>query len=66
MASIVMKFNAKTGEVKVEAEGFKGSSCAEATRFLRETLGECRDFRQKAEWFEENLEMGNLNTNYCG
>ena len=56
-----------TGEVRVEAQGFHGTTCAEKTRFLRDALGNCTDFREKAEWFEENLELtGTLNTNYCG
>ena len=67
MKTITLKFDKATGEVKVEANGFVGSSCADATRFLKEALGECKDFTQKAEWFETNIELtGDLNTNYCG
>lgn len=67
MKTIEMKFNLKTGETRIEAQGFKGSSCADATKFLRDTLGEMTDFQQKAEWFETNLELnGAFNTNYCG
>ena len=28
-----------TGEITIEAEGYTGSSCEEATRFLEEALG---------------------------
>jgi hypothetical protein len=66
MRSIEMKFDKKTGEVIIEALGFKGASCAEATAFLK-SLGSTTAFNQKAEWFEENLEsVGSCNTNYCG
>lgn len=67
MKKILMKFNLKTGQAKVEAEGFKGTSCADATKFLKDTLGEVTDFKQKAEWFETNLELsGELNSDLCG
>jgi len=67
MAEIILKFSLATGEAKVEARGFAGSSCAEATRFLRDTLGQCTDYRVKAEWYEENLEnAGCLVSNLCG
>ena len=62
-----MKFNLKTGQAKVEAEGFKGTSCTEATNFLKEALGEVTDFKTKSEWYETNLEMnGELNSDLCG
>lgn len=67
MPSINLKFNIKTGETRVEAQGFTGSSCQEATKFLADTLGQCTEFQQKAEWFQDNLESsGSLNTNFCG
>jgi hypothetical protein len=67
MPSIELKFNIKTGETRVEAQGFSGSSCEQATKFLRDSLGSCTDFQQKAEWFQSNLELsGSLNTNFCG
>ncbi len=63
---IVLKFNKETGEVEIEALGFKGKSCAEATAFLK-SLGATTEFKQKAEWFETNLEeCGSFNTNFCG
>lgn len=67
MKTIELKFNTKTGETRIEAQGFHGSSCSDATKFLRDTLGECTDFQKKAEWFETNIELnGNINSNYCG
>lgn len=67
MQEIVIKFSLATGEAKVEAHGFKGSSCAKATEFLKETLGECKDFQRKAEWYETNLaNTGEVVSNLCG
>ena len=67
MKEIILKFSLQTGEAKIEAKGFKGSSCQDATRFLQNTLGQVSDFQRKAEWFEENLERtGQFNTNLCG
>jgi hypothetical protein len=67
MPKINLKFDIKTGETKIEAQGFHGPACADATKFLRDTLGTCEDFKQKAEWYETNLELsGNINSNYCG
>jgi hypothetical protein len=67
MKKILMKFNLKTGQAKIEAEGFKGTSCSEATQFLKDTLGEVTDFSQKAEWYETNLELsGSIDSDLCG
>jgi len=67
MKEIILKFDIKTGETKIEAVGFKGSSCQEATKFLKDTLGQITDFQKKSEWYEENLEVaGCLNSNLCG
>jgi len=64
---IFLKFSIQTGECKVEAKGFKGSSCQDATKFLRDTLGQVSDFQKKSEWFEKNLEhTGQIHTNLCG
>jgi hypothetical protein len=66
MRTIEMKFNKKTGEVIIEAFGFKGQSCKEATDFLK-SLGTTTDFQQKAEWYEANLKaVGECNSNFCG
>lgn len=64
---IVLKFDLETGECVIEAKGFKGSSCAEATKFLKDTLGQCTDFQRKAEWFEKNVKtFGRVYSNLCG
>ncbi|MDD5713111.1 MAG: DUF2997 domain-containing protein [Smithellaceae bacterium] len=67
MKEIKMTFDPQSGECRVEAFGYKGSSCAEATRFLKDALGQCTDFRRKAEWYETSLEIsGQINSNLCG
>ena len=65
---IKLVFDIETGETQVEAQGFKGSSCKDATKFL-ESLGNKTDFQRKREWFETNLAStmtGTLMTNLCG
>lgn len=42
------------GEVKLEAHGFKGKSCKEATEFLEKALGGKQDTKVKAEWYVRN------------
>ncbi|PMB27527.1 DUF2997 domain-containing protein [Fischerella thermalis] len=37
--SILIHFDKTTGEVKIEAEGFEGLSCLEATQPFEEALG---------------------------
>lgn len=37
--AILIHFNETTGEVKIEAEGFEGLSCLEATQPFEEALG---------------------------
>ena len=67
MAEIILKFSIATGEASVEARGFTGNSCREATRFLADTLGQCEDYRAKAEWYEENIgRHGAVVSNLCG
>jgi hypothetical protein len=66
MPEIIVKFSLISGEAKVEAQGFKGSSCADATKFLKDTLGESSDFQRKASWYETNLQHGEIHTNLCG
>jgi hypothetical protein len=67
MKEIILKFDLKTGQAKIEAQGFKGSTCTEATRFLKEALGNVTDYRNKAEYFETSLEVtGTVRTDLCG
>jgi len=42
------------GEVKIEAHGYKGKSCEEATKFLEDALGDKADVKKKAEWYIKN------------
>lgn len=44
------------GEIKIEAFGYRGSSCKEATEFLEKALGSEIDTVQKAEWELRNSE----------
>lgn len=44
------------GEIEVEAVGYKGKGCKEATKFLEDALGTEKDTKQKAEWFLQNAE----------
>ncbi|MCC5640991.1 DUF2997 domain-containing protein [Nostoc sp. CHAB 5844] len=37
--SVLIHFDSATGEVRVEAEGFEGLSCLEATQPFEEALG---------------------------
>ena len=67
MPEVIVKFSVTTGEVKVEAKGFNGSSCAEATKFLKDTLGESSDFQRKSSWYETNMNLtGSVCSNLCG
>ena len=65
---IILLFDTNTGEGKVEAKGFQGSTCQDATQFLKNTLGKCSDFQRKSEWYEESIRLnnGNINSNLCG
>ncbi len=67
MPEIIVKFSIATGEVKVDAKGFIGSSCAEATKFLKDTLGESSDFQRKASWYETAIQsVCGIQSNLCG
>jgi hypothetical protein len=44
------------GEVEIEAIGYQGKGCKDATRFLEEALGTEKDTKQKVEWFMQNAE----------
>ena len=46
---------APTGEITVDALGFKGSDCAEATRFLEQALGVVQERWRKPEWHSRSL-----------
>ena len=57
MKKIEVLFNEETGEVKIEALGYRGKSCKEATEFLEKALGTEVDVKQKAEWQLRNSEF---------
>lgn len=40
MSIIKAKFNTKTGVTTVDADGFIGKTCKDATKFLEEALGQ--------------------------
>ncbi len=43
-----------TGEIRIEAVGFVGSSCKEATKALEEALGTLELFQTKPEYHQAN------------
>lgn len=55
MQKIIVKI-LSDGSMKVEAEGYTGNSCEEATKFLK-TLGDIESEAQKPEYFEAPLQI---------
>ncbi len=49
MKSIVIEI-AATGEVKIEAVGFKGKACEKATEAMEKALGVKKDVKRKPEY----------------
>jgi hypothetical protein len=45
-----------SGATTVEAEGFKGTSCEDATKAFREALGQVEDDQKKPEFYESVTE----------
>ena len=57
----------KDGSVKVEAFGFKGASCEEATAFLDRIFGGDVEREHKASYYEEEVKLcDGLPNGYCG
>ena len=60
------------GSVKVEAIGFKGGSCLEATEFIRKALGVKNDennTKVKSSFYEEEeteMVVNGLPSGFCG
>ena len=54
------------GSVKVEAMGFTGSSCEEATKFLDELFGTATEVKHKDEYFQEEVVCTGLPSGHCG
>ena len=57
----------KDGSVRVEAFGFKGSSCEEATEFLNRLFPGSKETTLKASYHEEEIKLSDgLPSGYCG
>ena len=52
MNQIIEVIVAPTGETRMEAKGFAGSTCREATRRLEQALGKTSEEVLKAEFYE--------------
>lgn len=61
MQKIIVKI-LPDGSMKVEAEGYAGSSCEEATKFLK-ALGTVESETQKSEYFETPLQTEGVKHN---
>ena len=46
-----------TGEILIDAIGFKGADCAQATRFLEEALGTAQNKVRKPEYLQSNARV---------
>lgn len=55
MKEIIVKVSLKTGETKVEANGFTGASCEASTKAIIEALGEPASVERKAEYYEQEV-----------
>ena len=63
----------RNGSRKVEAFGFKGPECQDATKFLKKVFGEIEDEKLKSSYFEDPDENTFLETDglpgggrFCG
>ena len=45
---------APTGEIQIDAVGFKGADCEQATKFLEEALGTINARQKKPEYHQSN------------
>jgi hypothetical protein len=43
-----------SGEIQIDAVGFKGADCEQATRFLEEALGKILQKQRKPEYHQRN------------
>ena len=53
MKTITVRINKDGSEVKVEADGFTGKSCTNATKDLLAKLGQEVDSHKKDEYYQE-------------
>ena len=44
------------GEIEIEAFGYNGKGCKDATKFLEQALGSEKDTKMKTEWFMMNAQ----------
>jgi len=72
MKTIKITFH-RSGERTVEAVGYQGPECKQATRFIEEALGIAGPEVRKAEWYIENsgslrdlAELGIDGAKICG
>lgn len=59
MKSIEITFN-PDGTSKVEAQGFKGGSCQQATKEFIEALGSVTSDKKKAEFYQQEVKSGGI------
>jgi len=50
MAKTIEVIVSQTGEVKIDALGFKGADCEKATKFLEQALGQTMSKQTKPEY----------------
>lgn len=53
MKRIIISIDDKTGETKVEADGFKGRGCQEATKFIETALGTAKNRTKKPVFYAQ-------------
>jgi len=54
MKQIIVEIS-PTGEVKIEAAGFKGNSCEAATKAIETALGKAGDRKKKPEYTQTDV-----------
>ena len=50
---VIVRIN-NDGTIELEAEGYKGHGCQQATEFLSKVLGNTTNVSKKAEWWLRN------------
>ena len=55
MEQIIIEIG-KDGAVKIKTQGFKGASCMDATRAIKEALGTVMETEKTAEFYEVAVE----------
>jgi hypothetical protein len=45
---------APSGELQIDAVGFRGADCEQATAFLEEALGKVTAKRRKSDWYQQS------------